>query len=184
MRTVFSILLFVTLLCGCGGSNGGSNGNADATGVELTYHRSGGLPGIDETLRVHRSGSATLETGLYPVGEGESRTIRFRLRPEDAARLRAALAGAGFDELRLSEPESACVDCLVYELATPANQLRFDQVTAPPELEPVLARLDAIVAAHRPGGWAAHRPFHSGSRFSKKAVTPSRMSSVEKVRES
>jgi hypothetical protein len=128
MRTVFSILLLAAMLCGCS-SGGSTTSSGAAEGVELTYHRGGGLPGIDETLRIHGSGSATLVWGNLPIGEGEE---------------------SGFDELELETPSSACVDCLLYELATPANQTRFDQVTVPLGLEPVLAQLDAIVAAHRP----------------------------------
>jgi hypothetical protein len=149
MRTVFSILLLAAMLCGCS-SGGSTTSSGAAEGVELTYHRGGGLPGIDETLRIHGSGSATLVWGNFPIGEGEKSASRFRLSAAQAERLRTALEESGFDELELETPSSACVDCLLYELATPANQTRFDQVTVPLGLEPVLAQLDAIVAAHRP----------------------------------
>jgi hypothetical protein len=148
MRVAASILLLALLLCGCGS---GEPTDAASSGVELTYHRSGGLPGVDETLRIHRSGSATLDAVLYPVGEGKRRTIRFRLSAAQAERLRPALEESGFDDLAPDSRGVTCADCLIYELATAANQVRFDQRTVPEELKPVLEQLDAIVAAHRPG---------------------------------
>ncbi len=147
MRVAALVLVLASLLCGCGG--GASTDTGAAAGVELTYHRSGGLPGIDETLRIHRSGSATLVWGNSPIGEGKKSASRFRLSAAQAERLRAALEESGFGDLRVNS-EQYCADCFVYELATPANQVRFDQATLPAGLKPLLAQLDAIVRAHRP----------------------------------
>jgi hypothetical protein len=148
MRFAFSIMVVALIFAGCG--SGDSTDAGETAGVELTYHRFGGLPGIDQTLRIHRDG--TLDAAHYPVGDGERSATRFRLGAAQAERLRTALEESGFDDLTLTESGVHCVDCLVYELATPANQLRFDQVTAPPAMEPVLAQLDAIVDAHLPAG--------------------------------
>ncbi len=152
MRKVLAIGLAAALLGGCGGS-GSSTETGAAQGVELTYHRSGGFAPIDETLRIHRSGSASLIVRLPPQGDVRKAELsRFELGAAQAQGLAGALKRSGFEGLEPTPTNSGCADCFVYELATPANALRFDQATIPRALRPVLARLDAIVAAHRPGG--------------------------------
>ncbi len=154
MHAVLSILLFAMLLCGCGSGDsstetgGSSSESENGQGVELTYRRSGGFAPIDETLRIHRTGAATLTEGRTA---GAIRVKRIELGPAQRRRLAATLKRVHFDELDGRSP-SGCTDCFVYELATPANALRFDQAAIPRALRPVIARLDAIVAAHRPGG--------------------------------
>jgi hypothetical protein len=151
MRAAALALLVASLLCGCGGDD--VTTAPGAGGVELTYHRSGGIAAVDETLRIHRSGSASIAEGRLP-GKGDasiSEVSKFELSPTERTRLRGALAKSGFADLHL-DGTSGCADCFVYELATPQNQVRFDQATVPTRLKQVLAELDAIVADHRPGG--------------------------------
>ena len=134
------------LLAGCSDSGDASGTRPDPArdAFRLRYQRSGGFEGVQEDLRVAAGRRATLLTSTA----GEPQTSHFRLSENAVDALRAAFRKAGWREIRSPGSSAGCADCFLYRIAYQGRVVRFDSVTFPKPLTPVVRRLDAIVEHH------------------------------------
>ncbi|MFN8161584.1 MAG: hypothetical protein U0R52_11150 [Solirubrobacterales bacterium] len=143
------LLMAAVAVAGCGGG-GDSTPTEGGGGLDLTYHRSGGVAATDRTLRIHPDGSASV--AVRTSAAGPPIRAQFAISAAESGRLASALGESGFDSLEAKPPSGGCADCYVYELSTPANSVRFDDVTEPAALAPVIRQLDTIVVLNTPSG--------------------------------
>ena len=147
MRAVFASVVVALLLAGCSDDGDASSTLPDPSGdaFHVRYQRSGGFAGVQEDLRVAAGRRATLATATA----GEPQTTRFRLSEKAVDALRSAFRKAGWRQIHSPGSSAGCADCFVYRIAYQGRVVRFDSVTFPQRLTPVVRRLDAIVDAHR-----------------------------------
>jgi hypothetical protein len=113
-----------------------------AADFAIVYERSGGFAPMPRKL--------VIRPVLLGTVTEVTATRRFRVRPNTAEGLRRALARAGFAAIDSPSPDTGCADCFLYEIRYRGHEVRFDQVSVPRRLQPVLDRLEAIAEAHRP----------------------------------
>ena len=148
MRAVIAVPLIALVLVGLNGEEGASSrqGTTPGDGFHLRYQRSGGFAGVSEDLRVAPERQARLIVG----NPGNSETVGFRLASRTVEALRQAFRAVGWRRLESPGADPGCADCLLYRIAYLGRAVRCDSVTFPQKLAPVVRRLDAIVAHHRP----------------------------------
>ena len=146
MRAVFVSAVIALLFAGCSDSGDASTAQRDPSGdaFRLRYQRSGGFAGVQEDLRVGAGRRATLVT----TTAGKPHTTRFRLSKKSVDALRAAFRKAGWPRIHSPGSSAGCADCFIYRIAYRERVVRFDSVTFPKALQPVVRRLDAIVEHH------------------------------------
>jgi hypothetical protein len=146
MRAVFASVVVALLLAGCSDDGDASSTQPDPSGdgFHLRYQRSGGFAGTQDDLRVAPERRAT----LVSTTAGEPQTTHFRLSPRAVEGLRTAFRDAGWRRIESPGSSAGCADCFVYRIAYQGRVVRFDSVTFPKPLTPVVRRLDAIVAHH------------------------------------
>jgi hypothetical protein len=145
-------LLATALAClaaypGCGGPPVAEEPQqpAPAASFAFSYERSGGLAAMPERLNIRPARRATLTTR---GPNGETRTVRFRAPAKKVEALRHALVAAEFKSIVGPGLDPACADCYAYTMRYEGNEVSFDQTDEPPPLRPVLARVEALIAAH------------------------------------
>ncbi len=146
MRAALAVPVAALLLAGCGGESDASSAPRDppGDGFRLRYERSGGFAGVQEDLRVAPDRRAIIVTREA----GAPSTSRFRLSERAVDGLRAAFREAGWRRVESPGNYGGCADCFLYRIAYQGRVVRFDDVTFPKPLRPVVRRLDAIVAHH------------------------------------
>ena len=147
MRRLVAIPLVALLLAGCSDSGDASSTKADppsSDGFRLRYERSGGIAGVQDDLRVAAERRATLVT----TTAGKRQTSRFTLSTRAIEALRKAFREAGWRQIHSPGTATGCADCFIYRIAYQGRVVNFDSVSFPEQLQPVVRRLDAIVAHH------------------------------------
>jgi hypothetical protein len=106
----------------------------------ITYHKSGGIAGVDETLTAYADGSIALED--------RTGQARGQASPADLQALQALLASPELAALSPSQPPPAA-DQFVYELSIPGRAqplVAADSADIPPVLGQVIALLEKLKA--------------------------------------
>lgn len=104
----------------------------------LTYHKSGGIAGVDETLTIYANGSAVLQDR-----KGERRA---QVAPADLQALQALLASPEFAALQSPMPPAAA-DAFIYELTIPGRPqplVATDAADRPPLLDQLVGKLESL----------------------------------------
>jgi hypothetical protein len=146
VRRLLAIPLVAVLLAGCSDEGDASQPRPAPSGdaFHLRYQRSGGFAGVQEDLRVAPERRATLLTRIA----GEPKTTHFVLSAKAVEALRAGFRRAGWRQIESPGNQAGCADCFLYQIAYQGRVVRFDSVTFPKPLAPVVRRLDAIVEHH------------------------------------
>ena len=146
MRAVIVPAVIALLLAGCSDSGDAASTQRDPSGdaFRLRYQRSGGFAGTQDDLRVVPERRAT----LVSTTAGEPQTTHFRLSRRAVEGLRTAFRKAGWRRIESPGSSAGCADCFIYRIGYQGRVVRFDSVTFPKPLEPVIRRLDAIVEHH------------------------------------
>jgi hypothetical protein len=139
MRTIATLAIGTMLALGSGC---GDNERPDEP-IEIariTYARSGGIAGIDETLTVGRDGSGEFEKRFVE----DSHVVQFQLEPSELEKLNELLSELDFDSLDTGQ-SARCADCFVYEISYGGETLTADEITAKPELREAIGILQATI---------------------------------------
>jgi hypothetical protein len=145
-------LLATALAClaaspGCGGPPVAEE-PVTAAAFAISYERTGGLKPMRQKL-VIRPGRHAVATASGP--NGRLRSVRFRVGRTKIESLRNALARIDFEAIGAAGPNpGTCADCYFYAIRYEGHEVSFDQESVPAELRGIVARLEALIAAHRP----------------------------------
>ncbi len=125
-------------------------GGAAAQQISVTYHRSGGLAGRDDTWTISADGTVS--------HQGQTTGTPQQLTPAQMAELAAAIRAANFMSLEDSYvPQDTCCDRYQYEITVtigghPKTVRTIDaSPTAPAELTGLVDTLNRLVATPAPG---------------------------------
>lgn len=147
-RRVLLLAALALLAAACGEDGGGGGGGRSdspdppALDGRLTYVRGGGLAGRVHRLTVEPDGRAVLAT----VRMG---TRRFRLAPEELARLREELARVELASVpAVSRSPRPVPDAFGHEVTYQGRTVAGDDVSAPKEISPLFGELSALVDRH------------------------------------
>lgn len=137
-----AFLAMIWMVAACGAPSAPSGETVDA--VMLEYRRSGGIAGWNDYLVIHRDGRCTLQRR-----EGQAETFTLDQATLDA--LREAMAASQFFDLKPSYlPPRAVPDAFRYTITYQDSGRRHTVETSdgavPPELAPVIDRLNRIIA--------------------------------------
>jgi hypothetical protein len=141
-------LTCVAMTPGCGGP--AVQAPPSVARFAISYERSGGLVSMPRSLAVVPGRHATAKARTS-VRSGGLLTNRFRIGVGQVKRLRAMLERADFQAIPApgGEPGS-CADCYTYEISYRGHDVAFNDATLPTSLRPIVARLEALIAAHLP----------------------------------
>ena len=139
MRSIAIAIVACLLVfgAGCGDDEAPEDPTEPAT---ITYSRSGGVAGIDETLTVRPDGSGEFERG----SAGDSPVDRFQLEPSRHEELTEVVGELDFAALDAGQ-SATCADCFIYEISYGDSTLTADDVTAKPELRRALSALNEAI---------------------------------------
>jgi Emfourin len=145
-------LLATALTClamapGCGGPP--VEAPPSVAQFKLSYERSGGLRADPRSLEIAPGRHATAKRRKLPSRSDSLITARFRVSVEQVKRLRNALEQADFQAIADPGP-GTCADCFHYSIEYREHEVTFSDVTMPPELRPVVGRIEAIIVHHLP----------------------------------
>ena len=114
--------------------------SAGDASVLISYHKSGGIAGVDETLTVYANGSIVLQDRT-----GEARA---QASPADIQALQKLIASPELAALSPSQPPPAA-DAFVYELSIPGRAqplVATDGAERPPLLDQLIGELESLKA--------------------------------------
>ena len=151
---LLGVMAAAALVAGCGrcqkapeaamaGSAAPKSEEPLATGPLVTYSRSGGFAGMQQTLTVNTDGSMTLKNRNLPDRTGTADAARL-------GRLRELLASEELKKAPLSAKASGA-DLTTYTITLPDGRgfLTMDAVSNPPVVDEILAVLNELVGECR-----------------------------------
>ncbi|WP_433614938.1 protealysin inhibitor emfourin [Dactylosporangium sp. CA-139114] len=115
-----------------------SGGNVTATDALVTFTRTGGLAGNNDSLVVKPDGSYTITT--------KQGTKTGKLTDEEANALKTALASTDFNKLPTTNDNSAVADAYTYTVTYGGKQITAKDGSIPPALQPVVSALGAFLS--------------------------------------
>lgn len=107
------------------------------SGVLVSYHRSGGLAGVDDHITVHTDGRVNRR--------GRTARCALRLDRRELAGLRADLDRAHLAALDSTVRPQRAVDSFAYQVAYRGRTAQVFDTAVPAALQPVLARFNALI---------------------------------------
>ncbi|WP_432988031.1 hypothetical protein [Dactylosporangium sp. CA-233914] len=119
-------------------SKSNTGGNTTATDALVTFNRTGGLAGNNDTLTVKPDGSYTIQT--------RQGTRTGKLTDEELAALKDALSSADFNKLPTVNDNGAVADAYTYTLTYAGKQITAKDGAIPPALAPVISALGAFLS--------------------------------------
>ncbi|MFL5844420.1 MAG: DUF6174 domain-containing protein [Solirubrobacteraceae bacterium] len=102
----------------------------------MTWSRSGGFAGVQETLTIGRA--------RHAVAVGNGRRVEARLSRKRYAHLRTLLDRADLGSLRPSYPATGAADTFQYAVGWRGHTVRADETQVPDRLRPPLAALGRV----------------------------------------
>ncbi|MFI5909091.1 hypothetical protein [Dactylosporangium sp. NPDC051541] len=119
-------------------SKANSGGNQTATDTLVTFTRTGGLAGNNDSLAVRPDGSYTIQT-KQAKKDG-------KLTDEELGALKAALAATDFNKLPTNNDNGAVADAYTYTITYAGKQITAKDGSIPPALQPVISALGAFLS--------------------------------------
>lgn len=137
-----AILVLAAFAAGCG-----SDDEPVVTYATLvTFTQTGGVAGMDESLKIEVDGHATITLG-EPANEERS----FELTEAELDRVTTLLDGADFDSMPATPEPTGCADCFVYTVEHNGDSITYDDATdADPSVAELVAGLSELVDSHQP----------------------------------
>jgi hypothetical protein len=123
------VLAATTALAGCGnsGDEADTTGTIQTNGALVSYTRTGGVGGVDETLRIEPDGTATLR-----IGEPQNVSNSFELSANELERVQSLLDAADLDAMPADPQPTGCADCFVYTVEYGGHTITYDDASPPP----------------------------------------------------
>jgi hypothetical protein len=143
-------MALLTTVLVCLAASSGCAAPPPAESFAISYERNGGFAPMPRKLTIQPGRRGTVVEQRRGYGEADGAATIFRVRTKTIEGLRRALAEARFRSIPSSPGPSGCADCYRYEIRYRGHEVEFDESETPRGLRGVLARLDAIVEAHRP----------------------------------
>lgn len=146
------VLAAVAALAGCGASDDQpeTTGTTQTNGALVTYTRTGGVGGVDETLRIEPDGSATLT-----IGEPQNTHNDFELSSSELERIQSLLDAADLEAMPTNPQPTGCADCFVYTVEYGGHTITYDDASPPPEsVGELVTGLGDLTSANYPAGAA------------------------------
>ncbi|MER7281847.1 protealysin inhibitor emfourin [Dactylosporangium sp. NPDC000244] len=119
-------------------SKSNSGGNVTATDALVTFTRTGGLAGNNDSLVVKPDGSYTITT--------KQGTKTGKLTDDEANALKTALASTDFNKLPTMNDNGAVADAYTYTVTYGGKQITAKDGSIPPALQPVVSALGAFLS--------------------------------------
>ena len=125
----------------------------------VSYHRGGGIAGVDQLLEVDADGEARIEVAAIPMDAdgdapiattgSEAEQRQFTLSESELATLNEALDAAlpDFGALSNASPQTGCADCFIYTVAAAGRRIVLDDVSldqAPESVQALITELGTI----------------------------------------
>lgn len=126
------LIAFMMALAALGGCGEDATPDPPDEGPLLEYSRSGGFAFSIDEVTIDSDGSGVARFGS-DLGNLEKKT--FELSEAQLDELRTTLEENPIPDI--DKGDSACADCFAYEYAYGGDEIYFDQVSVPEELEPV-----------------------------------------------
>jgi hypothetical protein len=136
LRTVLSKSRFVSLIIAACHMLAACSSSTSASFI--TFQRSGGFMGLDDTLTIEASGKARL------TQRGGS-SIDFQVAQDKLSQLQQLFDATGFARLNASYQGSAGADLITYRVSYKSHTVRAVDGAVPAELQPILDELNEIV---------------------------------------
>ena len=111
---------------------------AGAANLVISYHKSGGIAGVNETLTVYANGTTEMR--------GKGGTVRAQANPSDIQALQKLLASPEFAALQVPR-QSPVADQFIYELTVPGRAkpiIAGDGADNPPVLRELIDALEKL----------------------------------------
>jgi hypothetical protein len=106
----------------------------------VTFHRSGGFAGFDDSVIVRRNRRITVRTR-----GGAAR--HKRLSKASMRKLRQALKDGRFDHPPPAGPPSGCADCFVYTIKYGGHRVQLSEDRVPDRMRPAIDRLSRLIGS-------------------------------------
>ncbi|MEU7872307.1 hypothetical protein [Dactylosporangium sp. NPDC049140] len=119
-------------------SKANTGGNVTATDSLVTFTRTGGLAGNNDSLTVRPDGSYTIQT--------KQGTKSGKLTAEELAALKTALESADFNKLPTTNDNGGIADAYTYTVTYAGKQITAKDGSIPPALQPVISALGAFLS--------------------------------------
>ncbi|MFB9447509.1 hypothetical protein Dvina_11610 [Dactylosporangium vinaceum] len=119
-------------------SKANAGGNQTATDTLVSFTRTGGLAGNNDSLVVRPDGSYTIQT-KQAKRDG-------KLTDEELGALKAALASTDFNKLPTNNDSGAVADAYTYTITYGGKQITAKDGSIPPALQPVISALGAFLS--------------------------------------
>jgi hypothetical protein len=119
-------------------SSTNSGGNTTATDALVTFNRTGGLAGTNDTLIVRPDGSYTIQT--------RSGNKSGKLSADELNALKAALSSTDFNKMPTVNDNGGMADGYTYTLTYGGRQITAKDGAIPPALQPVISALGGFLS--------------------------------------
>ena len=119
-------------------SKANTNGNVTNSDTLITFNRTGGLAGNDDTLTVRPDGSYTIQT--------KQGSRSGKLSADELAALKSALASTDFNKLPTQNDNGGVADGYTYKITYAGKQITAKDGAIPPALQPVISALGAFLS--------------------------------------
>lgn len=106
----------------------------------ITYVRTGGIAGVDDTVTVSQDGAVQVSTRSATAQTSQ-------LSSSELAELQALIAAADLPSLDKEYKQDGLSDAFEYRLTSGANTVRWTDGTAPAQLWPLQNMLDGLIAS-------------------------------------
>jgi hypothetical protein len=133
------IIIALVLLSGCTTRSPGSGEKPEVPDIVVEYNRTGGIAGFQDQMVVFGNGQV-----VYSRKEGAG---TFTIPAETLQGIRDLLENADFPALAPQYPaQSPGADYFFYSITYQGKTVTTETGGVPPSLEPVIMRLDALLA--------------------------------------
>ncbi|WP_432827867.1 hypothetical protein [Dactylosporangium sp. CA-092794] len=119
-------------------SSANTGGNVTATDTLVTFNRTGGLAGVNDTLVVRPDGSYTIQT--------KQGSKNGTLSAGELAALKTALSSTDFNKMPSVNDNGAVADGYTYTITYSGRQITAKDGAIPPALQPVISALGAFLS--------------------------------------
>jgi hypothetical protein len=104
----------------------------------VTFHRSGGFAGVDDSVTVERDRRVTVRSR-----GGDAR--HKRLSKAAMRKLRTDLKAARFDQPSPQGAPSGCADCFIYTIKYDGHRVQLSEDRVPARMRPAIDRLSRLI---------------------------------------
>jgi hypothetical protein len=120
------------------GASANTGGSATAVDALVTFSRTGGLAGVNDTLVVRPDGSYTAQT--------RQGSRSGKLSADELNALKAALASADLSKLPTANDNGGVADGYTYTITYGGRQITAKDGSIPPALQPVIGALGVFLS--------------------------------------